>query len=166
MSVTFTAELRENDIAGYGLTCSELQYGQQQEPTAEYASYPEAHEALAQRTSLCGSPCEAERCLPRVALIERDPAPVVNMANANAARVLETLGYPDEELGGDEEAEVFFGAVLLASGLTPYDEGIPAHQEGNVIDCGRRPGYLQDRLDELRELASWCYQRGRRVQWC
>ncbi|WP_331745478.1 hypothetical protein [Streptomyces virginiae] len=36
----------------------------------------------------------------------------VNMANANAARVLDVLGY--DELYGDADAEDFLGRVLVA----------------------------------------------------
>ncbi|MEW1639334.1 hypothetical protein AB0469_35430 [Streptomyces sp. NPDC093801] len=74
----------------------------------------------------------------------------VNMANSNAARVLEVLGF--DELAGDADAEDFLGRVLVALALAPVDAGRPSTAEGNFIDCGRTAGYTQRRLDELREL--------------
>ncbi|MFJ6354803.1 hypothetical protein ACIQKB_35770 [Streptomyces sp. NPDC092046] len=87
----------------------------------------------------------------------------VNMANANAARVLGVLGYG--ELAGDAEAEDFLGRVLVALALTPEDAGRPATAEGRFVDCGRREGYVQERLEELRELAEDARARRLTVYW-
>ncbi|MFJ4879885.1 hypothetical protein ACIP93_32425 [Streptomyces sp. NPDC088745] len=89
----------------------------------------------------------------------------VNMANANAARVLDVLGYGYDELCGDAEAEDFLGRVLVALAVAPADAGRPATVDGNVIDCGRPAGYTQTRLEELRELAEDACARRLRVAW-
>ncbi|MFI8769585.1 hypothetical protein ACIGN6_32400 [Streptomyces sp. NPDC053792] len=86
----------------------------------------------------------------------------VNMANSNAARVLGVLGYG--ELAGEAEADDFLGRVLVGLALTPVDAGRPAAAEGNFIDCGRRAGYIQERLEELRGLAEEA--RARRLPVC
>ncbi|THA53269.1 hypothetical protein E6R62_19470 [Streptomyces sp. A1136] len=87
----------------------------------------------------------------------------VNMANSNAARVLGVLGY--EELAGDAEADDFLGRVLVALALVPVDAGRPATAEGRFVDCGRRAGYIQERLEELRALAEEARAQGLPVYW-
>ena len=63
------------------------------------------------------------------------------------------------------EARVLLRIVALA--LHPADEGVPWHTAStNVIDCGRRPGYLHDRLTALREVALHAQSSRRRVDWC
>ncbi|MEV7581562.1 hypothetical protein [Streptomyces erythrochromogenes] len=87
----------------------------------------------------------------------------VNMANANAARVLGVLGY--DELAGDAEAGDFLGRVLVALALVPVDAGRPATAEGRFVVCGRRAGYIQERLEELHELAEGACGRSLPVYW-
>jgi hypothetical protein len=48
----------------------------------------------------------------------------VDMADSNAACVLDTLGYAEPY--GDEDAQLFLGRVLLALALDPGDAGCPA----------------------------------------
>ncbi|MDN5917331.1 MAG: hypothetical protein L0I76_19915 [Pseudonocardia sp.] len=69
---------------------------------------------------------------------------------------------------GECGAEDMLGRVDLALALAPADPGMPWHglnAAGTVIDCGRRPGYLQDRLHALREVAVFASERGRDVWW-
>ncbi|WP_329583783.1 hypothetical protein [Streptomyces sp. NBC_01361] len=87
----------------------------------------------------------------------------VDMSNANAARVLDVLGY--SEPYGDEDAQLFLGRILLALALDPEDAGRPATTDGRFIDGGRRPGYSGVRLMELRGLAEYAQARGLRVTW-
>ncbi|MGP4001573.1 hypothetical protein [Streptomyces sp. 8N706] len=87
----------------------------------------------------------------------------VNMANSNAARVLDTLGYAEPY--GDEDAQLFLDRVLLALALEPEDAGRPAVADGRFIDCGRSQGYVQSRLHELRELAEYAQAQSLRVTW-
>ncbi|WP_206663661.1 hypothetical protein [Prescottella subtropica] len=96
-----------------------------------------------------------------------DDAPEVNMSNTNAVMLLDLLGL-DTEGFGDCPADDFLGRVLVASALSPADEGVPAHAVGGnprMIDCGRRPGYIQERLGDLHRLAAWAVENGRTVQW-
>jgi hypothetical protein len=92
----------------------------------------------------------------------------VNISNANARRVLESLGFTDEaasaELSGATSAEDFLGRVLLALAIEPEDPGVPITQYQDapwLIDCGRRVGYLQAVLDNLRDLAEAAVATGR-----
>lgn len=90
-------------------------------------------------------------------------APHVNLTNINAVGVLELLGYAHDgevELCGSCGADEFEGRVLTALALAPVDAGVPAHETvggggATVVECGRRPGYNQDILERLRELADW-----------
>ncbi|MDG4792066.1 hypothetical protein O7626_40330 [Micromonospora sp. WMMD1102] len=95
--------------------------------------------------------------------------PTVNMANGNAAQVLDLLGLTNDGCG-ELAAEDFLGRVLLAQALsdvaTDDTRGLPARIEGtNWIDCGRRPGYLAERLTQLHEIASWARERNAVVMW-
>ncbi|MEU3708368.1 hypothetical protein AB0E82_39530 [Streptomyces anulatus] len=87
----------------------------------------------------------------------------VNMANANAARVLGALGYA--EPCGVDDAESFLGRVLIALAVDPVDAGRPATAKGRLIDCGRPQGYVQERLGELRALAEFARERRLDVVW-
>ncbi|HZA71475.1 MAG TPA: hypothetical protein VE476_01035, partial [Propionibacteriaceae bacterium] len=76
----------------------------------------------------------------------------VNMANANAAVVLDALGFAEDVAAGDLcggiPAQDFLGRVLTGFGLAPTDPGRPATEDigehgARFIDCGRAPGYVQ-----------------------
>lgn len=104
----------------------------------------------------------------------------VNMSNANAATVCATLGVDLEDWGwcGSLTAEDFLGRVLVALAIQPADEGVPAHEvpfgvpgrpawtgEARFIECGRAPGYIQERLGQLRELADWAVANGTEISF-
>lgn len=93
----------------------------------------------------------------------------VNMANANAAFVLDSLGLPTDDLSGGLPADDFLGRVLMALAVAPQDEGVPAYDDTRPggpqwTECGRREGYLQDQLEALRELTEQC-PPGAEVAW-
>jgi hypothetical protein len=93
----------------------------------------------------------------------------VNVSNANARHLLDALGFDTEDLTGSAPAEMFEGAVLLALAINPADEGIPAHElvpgRSNLIDCGRRAGYTDERLAQLRTLAAFAREQHLTVVW-
>ena len=97
-----------------------------------------------------------------------DGGPSVNMANGNAAQVLDLLGLA-EECYGELPAEDILGRVLVAQGLlgvaTDDEQGRPEVRDGNWIECGRRPGYLAEKLAELHEIATWARERHAVVWW-
>ena len=166
MSVSITGAYHPTDYV-VACACPEAQAVAPKHPT--HAAASETYPAEPLRVELPG--CEYPgRCRPMVIGLDSllEDAPEVNPSNANARRVLETLGLysdNDDELSGSCSAEDFLGRVLLAQAITPADPGIPAVQDGNNIDCGRAAGYLQDTLAALRELADWCIANDRKVTW-
>lgn len=94
--------------------------------------------------------------------------PQVDVSNSNARVLLDTLGVAaGDELAGAEAGEVFLGRVLLALAVAPADAGVPAHASGagNVVECGRREGYVQERLLHLHAVAEAAARAGRDVIW-
>lgn len=98
----------------------------------------------------------------------------VNMANANAAHVLDVLGFGEDVRAGDlcgtVSGEDFLGRVLMALAVSPADAGIPAHEDHTAggmlwIEGGRPEGYTQERLGQLRELAEDARDRGCSITW-
>ncbi|MEV0214345.1 hypothetical protein [Micromonospora sp. NPDC050695] len=96
-------------------------------------------------------------------------APTVNMANGNAAQVFDLLGLTYDGDWGTTTGQDFLGRVLLAlaflSEATGDNEGRPAVVDGNWVECGRRPGYLAERLTDLHDLAVWACANGADVEW-
>jgi hypothetical protein len=105
--------------------------------------------------------------------VEALDGPSVNVSNTNAAHLLALLGLFDTgELVGQLAADDFLGRVLLALAVNPADAGIPATSTGGpgtgtalVVDCGRRVGYTEARLDQLRTVAEAARAAGRAVVW-
>ncbi|ABW14381.1 hypothetical protein Franean1_5018 [Parafrankia sp. EAN1pec] len=67
-------------------------------------------------------------------------------------------------------AEDFAGRVLTALALSPDDEGMPGTDEYGArgarwVECGRRPGYLQDTLGRLRSLAEAARTHDLTITW-
>ncbi|QGH75334.1 hypothetical protein I5G61_gp86 [Mycobacterium phage Quesadilla] len=94
----------------------------------------------------------------------------VNMSNSNAARVAEALGFSlDPDWCGEMDAEAFLGRVLMALAVSPADEGMPSFEVAGpgarMIEGARRPGYLQDRLAQLHELALWARAHSTPIWW-
>lgn len=85
----------------------------------------------------------------------------INMNIRNAATVCDALGIDLNELGwsGSMAAADFQGRVLMALAVAPVDEGMPSYEHpgpgATMIEGARSPGYLQERLGQLRELADW-----------
>jgi hypothetical protein len=171
MSVTFeaasTADMTDERV--FRLTCS----GDEQ-PIGEFVGYgnayleAQAHGLICADTLCAGYGADLEE-------IHADGAPVpVNVNNRNAMDLLAVLGYPvaldpeERDLAGVDDAAAFLARVEVALALAPADPGLPtiAYRDGaTVTDCGRRPGYLQERLAGLRDLALACQAAGARVAW-
>lgn len=102
-----------------------------------------------------------------------EASPGINVNNANAGMLLETLGLPTDpwNLPADFEYPTghdFLGRVLIALGLAPKDEGRPAVADldnPRWIEGGRRSGYTQDKLGELLAIAEYAVAHNRRVTW-
>jgi|LauGreDrversion2_3_1035106.scaffolds.fasta_scaffold01742_3 hypothetical protein len=118
----------------------------------------------------CDTPDATIHCFP---VYDTDADLSVNMSNTNAVRVLELLGFDSEDgvpYTGTCSTDDFEGRVTLARALTPSDSGIPVmttvHENGpTVVDFGRRPGYLQDRLNQLSDLAALARTHNSPISW-
>jgi hypothetical protein len=177
MSVTFTTS--PFTISAYAFTCghdngvTEHRFGTYADAVAVLQSELETHGHTG-GLAVCGDEyCAVSRLF--VHPIIEDPAPDVNVSNANAAHLLGLLGFPvdleDEEAGlyGTASAEDFLGRVLVAQAVNPADAGVPVTEEQGegmlLVRCGRRVGYSEDRLASLRELADFAISRGQTIQW-
>ncbi|MFI5593449.1 hypothetical protein ACIA5G_50955 [Amycolatopsis sp. NPDC051758] len=176
MSVTFTAQL--GSIVGFTIACCR----EAALIAPRYGDYDDAADALVQLRALEDTSGQRRAVLPGCAWPEVCPdsfltilpheeheAPSVNVTDSNAALLLDALGYrvpADDVIAGTATADEFTGRVLTALALAPADAGAPWHEPTpRFVECGRRPGYLQRRLRELQDLATWCAQHGREVQW-
>lgn len=170
MSVTFTPEILDTDTIGFTLECA---CGDARTSTV-HATYEAAVEQIAGGTGLprCGDEfCGAETIhVVGIDAPEVADRPELNMCNGNAMFVADALGIAPEDVSfGAQDAAVFQGAVLLALALAPADLGMPVHAEDptsmRVIAGARPAGYLQDKLQELHEIAEWALRHDRRVTW-
>jgi hypothetical protein len=101
------------------------------------------------------------------------PGDNLNVNNANAGVLFESLqlgDHGDPYQGGEIRADELLARIAASAELDPPDLGRessvddePGH--ATMIDCGRRPGYLQDRLLDLRRVALEAERRGVGVTW-
>lgn len=93
----------------------------------------------------------------------------INLANGNAAELLNLLGLTFDGNGGETTAADMLGRILIAQALldvaTDDDTGRPEYVQRNLIHWQRRPGYLADKLAELHELATWAHERHASIVW-
>lgn len=170
MSVTFFPEMAP--VVGHRL--DDMLGGR----SGLYSTYEEARLALAQLHAAgevlpgCEHPDDARMYGATIRVVTADDgdAPSINMSNDNAVGVLALLGIDtSDELAGDLSADDFLGRVLLAQAVKPADPGVPATvvSDGGMmaLACGRRPGYQDERLAQLREIADWCRANDRAVCW-
>lgn len=156
MSVTFYVEL---PVQGYTLQCS---CGDAQ--SGVFGTYADARAHLdAGNTLVCGDDfCAA---YPTSVSAVQANAPEVNLSNVNARHILGVLGYETEDLCGSATADDLLGRILIAQAINPTDEGIPAVQEGNIVDCGRPEGYTDERLLILHDIVRAAEEHSARVLW-
>lgn len=78
----------------------------------------------------------------------------LNLNNRNAADLLAWLGLPAIDLWGEVPATDL--AARCRRRLWPeprnHDPGLPDGEDGRVFTCGRPPGYLRERTQQLLEL--------------
>jgi hypothetical protein len=96
-------------------------------------------------------------------------SPTLNVANGNAAELFELLGLEFDGDYGEATAEDFLGRVLIAQALVgvAFDDenGRPTFSEGLETWCGRRPGYLAEKLAILHRIATWAVEHKAMVWW-
>lgn len=179
MSVTFDTSL--SPISGFAFTCghengvTEHRFGAYEDARAFLQVEMDTH-GYTGGLAVCGDEDYCGFGQMFIHPIESDPAPSLNVSNANARHLLDLLGFSSEsdqdgDLSGSTTAEDFLGRVLLAQAVNPADAGVPVLEETGqggmtLVKMGRRVGYSEDRLESLRELADFAVSRGRAIQWC
>ncbi len=177
MSITFTAEL--GAIIGFSIACcheaacAAPRYGTYDDALADLVKRKKHEDASATRREPLPGCAWPEFCpdgFLTIWALEEQESPSVNVSERNAVLLLQALGYREpfecSPLAGAATVEEFRGRVLTALALARADDGAPWRETSpRFTDCGRRPGYLQDRLEELHELADWCIQHHREIQW-
>jgi hypothetical protein len=95
----------------------------------------------------------------------------VNLANGNAARVMQLLGYTGDDIYcGSAAVDDFLGRLLVADGLLETsDERAPqtftGHRGATLIDLGERAGYLNEKISLLIDLANWAKANNSDICW-
>lgn len=171
MSITFNVNRPRIQI-GHAVTC--YAYGPENNwrgPVLDNATDAVTDHDLAHvGNDDCDTPDATIHCYP---VYDTDSDLSVTMSNVNGLRVLEVLGFDSEDgipYVGTCDADDFEGRVALARALTPVDAGIPVtttvgENGPTVVECGRRPGYLQDRLDTLADLAALARSHNSPISW-
>lgn len=82
-----------------------------------------------------------------------------NMSNTNARAVLSALGLNNDFENADAMLPQELWAAcnrFLASDLPAFvDSGLPVRQlSSNVVDLGRRPDYITERAEQIRDLCA------------
>lgn len=86
-----------------------------------------------------------------------EPGTYINLANSNAREVLEHLGQFGDELYGELRGTELVRLCEVALKSNIFDGGTDDLEEATVgyatvIQCGRRPGYLTEKFNLLREM--------------
>lgn len=194
MSVTFTTSMSDItgftlDCGVHDNGTTDHRFGTFADAEAFLRAELDAHGCTG-HLAVCGDEfCEGSRMF--IHAIEEAPAPQVNVSNINAKHLLTLLGseplneYGDVDLCGGMSGADFMGRILMAIAIAPTDEGTPTYEdtyvdgheapseEGGalavktmtVVMCGRREGYSEGRLEELRQLAEFSIATGRDIQW-
>ena len=163
MSITFTPAMSDADITGYAGEC----YADFTRPAVQVGfavTCDAAREAVAFHTLEC------EECAVYGAHVSPViDMPEVNMANSNAAFIIELLGIEFDYCGSIPAAELLeritFGAVVGGGDTGTVTVAYQTDGGATMVDCGRPAGYADMRLEQLREVAEWAVAHGRDVVW-
>lgn len=171
MSVDFAPTYVEGDVTGHRLVCEDLD-----EEIGRESSYSDALRVSRLHSQTCDACADLDGCF----IYEITSVPRLIVSSANGAELLRVLGLqPEVEVidglfyqnsEGSVSAQDFLGRVLMAQGVAPSDPGIPWHDDSRpggarVIQCGRCPEYVDEKLIELEAIAQWAIAHGRNVQW-
>lgn len=168
MSITFRAELRDTDFAGFRIHCLDVEDSGHEatEPNRDHDAVTAEFFARKQRGEVC------DWCGITTSYTVDDSFDV-NMSNGNARDVLEALGLiVDNEMPwcGDIAPDDLVGRVLIARAVAP-DPALASYEltgerGARLVFAGRQAGYVNEKLDRLQRLAEVCAAMGRRIQWC
>lgn len=163
MSVTFSPAMNDNVAWIITCICGDWAYNNR----AEFPNYASANAAVRGgiKPACADVYCDYAYVQPAIA------EPECQMANGNAVALFDALGLIEEDADfsdyccGSLPAKDFLGRVLMAQAVAPVSAEIPTYREGNIITGGRREGYVQERLEQLREVAEWAIKNDREVVW-
>lgn len=173
MTIRFSTEM--GTIAGFAFTCAHdngltaHRFGAYEDARAFLQAEMDAH-GFTGGLSVCGDEDYCARGRMHIQAVEADPAPSFDATGSNTAHLLGLLGLPstpdeDGSFFGSLPAQDFLDRVLLAQ-AAHVDTRVPAlASAGPAIYVGRGPGYTEQRLAELRDIAEFGVSRGRTVQW-
>lgn len=88
----------------------------------------------------------------------------VNVSNTNALAIHERLGLDTDPYADVCDPDAILAAAMLAN-IGRDDTGTHTVTNGNVIDFGVRPGYYDDRMGQIADLATEAKRRGLLVGW-
>lgn len=92
----------------------------------------------------------------------------VNVSNTNFEHIAVRLGINPEAWGGEMEPEEFLGRTYVAN-VGRFDSGFESQEYATagmkLIECGLRPGYFEDRMAALADLAIEAKRLGYVVAW-
>lgn len=157
MSVSFHVAIRDEDLKGFEVYDHENGRG---------FMFPNYEEAVKGWHDLGANPMEWSLS-PRYNIPDEYS---VSMCNANAADVVEALGYDRSDYcDGEADPEDLIGRCLIAEALAP-DPELPSYEQvgakgARLIDSGREAGYVRARCAEIRVLAEKAREMGRTVVW-
>lgn len=87
-----------------------------------------------------------------------------NFSNVNARLICAhlDLDFDADNWAGNWPVEEVKSRCVLARavGGALTDDGMPSVRDGNMIDCGLRPGYFADAVAALEEVVAECEARG------
>jgi hypothetical protein len=89
----------------------------------------------------------------------------LNVSNTHAVLILGALGLDASDPCGEADANTLMALCALYCATSMQDLGVPSEQHGNVITCGRREGYLDERIAELGRIAAVAADAGVEVYW-
>lgn len=158
MSVVFSAVMNVNVPYRIECFCGAINTGE------VYPDYVSAYTQFKILNPVCSDPyCYAD-------VSPADAEPEVQLSNSNAAVLLDVLGITvgkdwHERCTGSMGAEDLLGRILIAEAIAPISAEVPAFAEGNIIWGGRQEGYIQSKLEGLKNVALFGFQHNRNITW-
>jgi len=144
MSITINPELARPDYFAIQCGCGEHTF-------VTTATYDEAVALYRKEDTVpC---CDAYGDTPSIVAMWDNEGPWVNVSNNNAVGIFERLGVEFDYCGSMSAADML-GKAMVAN-VGGDDSGTDTVQDGNMIHCGLRAGYYEQKMDEIAAVAQW-----------
>lgn len=173
MTIHFSTEM--GPISGFAFTCghdnglTEHRFGTYADASAFLQVERDAH-GVTGGLAVCGDVDYCGQGSMHIQAVESDPAPSFSATGTNTAYLLGLLGLPSapEDGGsffGSVPAQKFLDRVLLAQASLAGARVPVLAAAAPAVHVGQRPGYTEQRLADLRDIAEFGVLHGRTVQW-